>query len=155
MQISLFQEVLDEIQGKINQLETKQGNQNHSGNPSTSGKETATYRIPKKLCIFCNDQHWASNCTSFKTLSARRERAQKLGKCERCLYDADHLVTSCSTEALTLTAKKLTARQLWQGTIRRFVIINLRCKFLGQQSSYGRFLEIIVELFEERQIKDS
>ncbi|VDO18943.1 unnamed protein product [Heligmosomoides polygyrus] len=80
-------EVLDEIQGKIKQLETKQVNQTNAENLSTSGKETATYRGPKKLYIFCNDQHWASNCTSFKMLSARRERAQKLGKCERCLYD--------------------------------------------------------------------
>ncbi|KAK6018300.1 hypothetical protein OSTOST_16124 [Ostertagia ostertagi] len=47
-------------------------------------------------CAFCGDEHWATDCTQYRTLSQRRAQCYNRNRCERCLREATHMVTSCN-----------------------------------------------------------
>ncbi|KAK5965202.1 hypothetical protein GCK32_016955 [Trichostrongylus colubriformis] len=106
-------ELLESIDERLEYLEQlfcafiKGKTTNDTNTPTTSSRDNTTpqYRTPLKNCMFCKGNHWASECTEFATLSARRQRAVELNKCERCLFTADHLVTACPSQALCYYCK--------------------------------------------------
>ncbi|VDP09679.1 unnamed protein product [Heligmosomoides polygyrus] len=57
-------------------------------------------------CPFCNDNHYASDCTQYKTLTQRRNRCNANNRCERCLLTANHMATSCGTKSVCYYCKR-------------------------------------------------
>lgn len=55
---------------------------------------------PKKLCIFCDGNHYASACPNYTTLRAGSARAEQRIKCTRWSFDKDHLATACKSKSV-------------------------------------------------------
>uniref|UniRef100_A8PH52 DUF1758 domain-containing protein n=1 Tax=Brugia malayi TaxID=6279 RepID=A8PH52_BRUMA len=62
-------------------------------NQNTS-KTTTTKRRP---CVFCNQDHWDSDCVNYTTLNARLSRLKVLKKCTICLRDS-HKGQNCNVK---------------------------------------------------------
>lgn len=45
-------------------------------------------------CAFCEQNHWSSDCTVYKSTAERRQRCQEQRKCYRCLREG-HFTTAC------------------------------------------------------------
>ncbi|EYC46097.1 hypothetical protein Y032_0408g928 [Ancylostoma ceylanicum] len=103
---------LSRLEKKVNEEESRQmegrygegvppmGNQERArsgrrGNSPEQGR--SGMRSP--ICIFRNGDYWATQCRGFESLEARCMRLREIGKCERCLRNNDHLVTSCNARS--------------------------------------------------------
>uniref|UniRef100_A0AAF5PKS5 DUF1758 domain-containing protein n=1 Tax=Wuchereria bancrofti TaxID=6293 RepID=A0AAF5PKS5_WUCBA len=73
--------------GGTSALSTIKDNQNTS-------KTTTTKRRP---CVFCNQDHWDSDCVNYTTLNARLSRLKVLKKCTICLRDS-HKGQNCNVK---------------------------------------------------------
>ncbi|VIP00155.1 Uncharacterized protein BM_BM17149 [Brugia malayi] len=73
--------------GGTSALSTIKDNQNTS-------KITTTKRRP---CVFCNQDHWDSDCVNYTTLNARLSRLKVLKKCTICLRDS-HKGQNCNVK---------------------------------------------------------
>ncbi|VDP61878.1 unnamed protein product [Heligmosomoides polygyrus] len=57
-------------------------------------------------CVFCNGDHFASECREYPTLMQRQEQAMRKRKCTRCLFRANHLAMFCRTKARCFYCKR-------------------------------------------------
>ncbi|KAL6723079.1 hypothetical protein Aduo_018122 [Ancylostoma duodenale] len=118
VRINYCTDVLDEMASILKRMDStnKQGNSRSSKeedeNPlklqmlaaaaaeqAKTGPSKAPNEQPSTECIFCSGTHWATECPTYKTLTAKRRRIFEKNKCERCLSMANHLVTSCITQS--------------------------------------------------------
>uniref|UniRef100_A8PHY5 Uncharacterized protein n=1 Tax=Brugia malayi TaxID=6279 RepID=A8PHY5_BRUMA len=82
--------------GGTSALSTIKDNQNTS-------KTTTTKKRP---CVFCNQDHWDSDCVNYTTLNARLNRLKVLKKCTICLRDS-HKGQNCNVKRQCFYCKSL------------------------------------------------
>ncbi|XP_060601995.1 uncharacterized protein LOC132755202 [Ruditapes philippinarum] len=69
-------------------------------------KPVSTVVHPIKRCRYCNQNHWSDECTTYKTISERKDRIK--GSCFRCLKEG-HLSLDCKSNKKCVYCDKMNA----------------------------------------------
>lgn len=98
-----FQNILDETMARIEHLGEAQPRQRNGNEGQQQGPSSSP--APSNIradSIFCGDPHFASVGEIHNTLGAMRRRAFQLRKCKRCLFEANHMATSCISATVSI-----------------------------------------------------
>ncbi|KAH7706864.1 gag protein [Aphelenchoides avenae] len=91
---NLRQEV-DRTYSTTRQFEGLKVSKYAKGTTVTSAASPVRKGAPK-LCVFCGDEHWTSDCSVYNTYRKRMDRAKVLGKCAKCLLSG-HVTEECDS----------------------------------------------------------